>query len=476
MNSIKKNFAYNAFYQILSFVIPLVTTPYISRTLGPAPIGIYSYYYSIGTYFVLFTLLGLNNYGNREIAKARDDNKRLSKTFWNIYAVQVACGIIVNICYMLFCFFFSNNKAVSFAMWLYVASASFDINWFFFGIEKFKLTVTRNTIIKLLTTASIFILIKEPNDILFYCVIIAGGALLSQLFMWPYLFKEVKFVAPTWKELKRHIKPNLALFLTVIAVSLFKIMDKIMLGMMSPAEQVGFYESSERIVQIPTALVTSLGIVMLPRMSNLIARKEGDISDIIRKSIVFAMFISTSLCFGIMGVSKEFVPLFYGSGYDTCIFLYLILLPSGLFYAFANVIRTQYLLPNEMDRPYIISAFLGAGVNIAINAILIPILGAIGAAVGTLFAEMVVCIYQCISASRGVKITDYLKDSLIFIISGTVMFFVIYCIDFPFSPFQSLFIKIIIGVATYILCAFMCMFLLDREVLGITKDLLKIKR
>ena len=476
MNSIKKNFAYNAFYQILSFVIPLITTPYISRVLGPAPIGVYSYYYSIGTYFVLFTLLGLNNYGNREIAKTRDDVERLSTTFWNIYAVQVTCGIIVNICYMFFCFFLSDNKEVSFAMWLYVASAALDINWFFFGIEKFKLTVTRNTIIKVLTTASIFLLIKKPEDILLYCIIIAGGALLSQLFMWPYLFKEVRIVAPTWKESKKHIRPNLALFLTVIAVSLFKIMDKIMLGMMSPAEQVGFYESSERIVQIPTALVTSLGIVMLPRMSNLIAKKEGNVSDIIRKSIVFAMFISTSLCFGIMGVSKEFVPLFYGTGYNTCIYLYLILLPSGLFYAFANVIRTQYLLPNEMDRPYIISAFIGAGVNIAINAILIPILGSIGAAVGTLFAEMVVCIYQCFSVSSGLQIARYLKDSFIFLISGIVMFFGIYFFNFPLSQFQSLFVKIILGAIIYIVCAIVCMRIFNKQVLRITKELLGFMR
>lgn len=449
MNTIKRNFIYNSLYQILIMFIPLITTPYISRVLGAEGVGTYSYAYSIASYFVMFIMLGLNNYGNREIAKSKDDKNKLSINFWNIYFMQFMTGIIMNILYIFYCFTISSDMYVSFSVGAYVLSGILDINWFFFGMEKFKLTVIRNTTIKILTTICIFVFIKSRNDILVYCLIMTLGMLLSQIVLWPYLFKEVNVVKPKWEEIKKHIKPNMFLFLTVIAVSLFKVMDKVMLGLMTTKEQVGFYESSEKIIQIPTALITSLGTVMLPRMSNLVNKKSNEENSLIYKSILFAMFLSSSMCFGIMGVSKEFVPLFYGKGYETCISLYLILLPSCLFLAFANVIRTQYLLPHGIDKPYVISAFIGAGVNIVINILLIPLYGAIGAAIGTLVAEGMVCIYQSYSACKYLEIKKYIEKSIPFLTSGLIMFSILYLINFNYDSIVSISLKIILGILIY---------------------------
>ena len=149
MSSIKKNFLYNSLYQILVMFIPLITMPYISRVLGAQGVGTYSYAYSIANYFVLFIMLGLNNYGNRTIARVRDNEEKLSKTFWSIYALQLFLGIIINIIYVGYSFFISSNIYISLSMFFYVLSATFDINWLFFGLEKFKLTIIRNTTIKI---------------------------------------------------------------------------------------------------------------------------------------------------------------------------------------------------------------------------------------------------------------------------------------------------------------------------------------
>ena len=89
MNSIKKNLLYNSIYQILLFLIPIITAPYISRVLGTRGIGLYSFNNSIAYYFVIFTMLGLNNYGNREVARTRDDKKKLSKSFFSIYGLSL---------------------------------------------------------------------------------------------------------------------------------------------------------------------------------------------------------------------------------------------------------------------------------------------------------------------------------------------------------------------------------------------------
>lgn len=451
MASIKKNFIYNSLYQLLIMFIPLITTPYISRVLGPNGVGTFSYSYSIASYYVLFIMLGLNNYGNRTIAKIRDDSQKLRQTFWSIYFMQLILGIVVNVLYCIYCICFSENIAVSLSIALYVVSASFDINWLFFGLEKFKITVVRNTIIKIATTVAIFLFVKTRDDVIMYCLIMTFGMFISQVVLWPFVLKNIKLYMPKPDEIKTHIKPNLFLFLTVIAVSLFKTMDKIMLGIMTTNKQVGFYESSEKIISLPLAFVTALGTVMLPRMSNLSSKGDYKKSNkILYLSIIFAMFLSSSMCFGIMGVSKEFVPIFYGSGYDICIKLFIILLPSCIFLSFANVIRTQYLLPHQMDNTYVISAFIGAGVNIIINILLIPTQGAIGAAIGTLFAEISVCIYQVYCVKNELPIGKYFRSSIPFVMSGIIMFLIIFNLSLRnVSQISLLFIKIIAGVILY---------------------------
>lgn len=449
MNSIKKNFIYNSLYQILIMFIPLITTPYISRVLGANGIGTYSYAYSIASYFVLFIMLGINNYGNRTIARIRDDNDELSKSFWSIYAMQFFLGIIVNIFYVLYVFKISNDIYVSLSMFFYVLSATFDINWLFFGLEKFKMTVIRNTVIKIVTTICIFLFVKTSNDIIIYCLIMTIGMLFSQIVLWPYVLKNIKLYRPNFCDVKKHIKPNLVLFITVIAVSLFNIMDKIMLGLMTSKIEVGFYDSSQKIIAIPTALITSLGTVMLPRMSNMVEKDEKQSNKLIYISIIFAMFLSTSMCFGIMGVSREFVPVFYGKGYEKCIMLFLILLPTCLFLAFANVIRTQYLLPHQMDRAYVVSAILGATVNVIGNLIMIPKYGSIGASISTLLAEAVVCFYQSNSVKKYQPILFYITKSIPFLVSGITMFICLFIVSLDFSNVISLAIKIIMGACIY---------------------------
>lgn len=450
MTTIKKDFIYNSLYQILTIFIPLFTTPYLSRILGASGIGVYSYYFSIASYFALFILLGLNNYGNREIAKCRDNSEEVSKKFWSIYAMQLSMGVIVCLVYLVYIYVCS-EKIVSAIFGLYVLAECFDINWFCFGTGQFKLIAFRNTIVKVVSTISIFIFVNNTKDVWLYCLIIAGGQIVSCFIIWPKTIKKVKFYKPSPNEVFVHIKPNLILFMTVIAVSLFKIMDKIMLGMFTNSEQVGFYELSEKIIAIPTTLITSLGTVMLPTMSNMIYNNTERSNKIIYLSMIFEAFLVSSLSFGIMGVSREFIPLFYGKGYDTCIYLYLILLPSCLFLGFGNVIRTQYLLPRSMDKVYLTSAFLGAFVNIVLNLCFIPRFGAIGAAIGTLAAEASVCIYQSIMCKNELNLKQLIKKSLVFIVAGFFMFIVIFFVNLSFveSTIYKLILKIILGIIIY---------------------------
>lgn len=441
----KKNFIYNFIYQILILILPLITMPYVSRVLGAEGIGTYSYTYSIAYYFMIIAMLGLNNYGNRKIAKVRDNKEKLSKEFCSIYSFQLVTSIIMVICYYMYIVLFENQyKEIAFIQIIYVISSVFDINWFFFGLEKFKLTITRNIVIRLLSLVLIFIFVKEPNDLWKYTIILAGSTLLSNLVLIPFLKKYVYFTKVTKLEILEHLKPCLIMFLPVIAVSIYNIMDKIMLGIMSSVEEVGYYENSLKIIAVPIAIITALGTVMLPRTSNMISNnQETEVKELIKKTMPFIMFLAFPMFFGLMAVGKDFSIIFFGNEFAKSGVLMQLLAINIIFLSWGNVIRTQYLIPKERDKEYVISAFLGALVNFILNIILIPKYAAIGACIGTIFAELSVVLYQTWVIRKELPIKLYIGSSIKFIIKSIVMFIIITLVG---TQIENSLIRIIIQV------------------------------
>ncbi len=419
--------------------------------MGAEKIGIYSYAYSIASYFGLFILLGLSNYGNRTIAAVRDDKKKLSKTFWSIYLMQILMAIIVIIIYIGYVVLIANNKLMAWIQLIYIISVALDINWFFFGMEQFKLTVSRNTIIKILNVILIFIFVKDKNDLYIYGVIMCLGSLISQIFLWIFLKGFITCAKVEINDILGHIIPNLILFVPVIAISLYTTMSKILLGSLSSMEAVGFYENSNKLTSIPSMAVTSLGTVMLPRMSNLVASgNHKEAMKYIQKSLLVSVFLSCSMAFGISAVCKEFVPLFYGVGYEECINIISLLVLSSVFISWANVIRTQYLIPNKKDKIYIVSVFMGAIVDIILNLILIPKYAALGASIATLFAEFSVCAYQTYQVRKEMPIKKYLKESIPLFMIGIIMYVITSSIPFVINNLITLLIKVIIGGLIYL--------------------------
>lgn len=359
---LKLNIIYSTVYQVLVLIIPLITAPYVSRVLGATNLGIYSYTQAFANYFVLFAMLGVANYGNRSIAQVRDDSKLLSRTFWEIYSFQIFVTIIISIIYLIYCFVaVSQNRIIYLLQFLYVVSAGFDINWFFFGIEKFKLTVTRNIIIKIINAVLIFALVKERSDLSIYTLIMSLGTLVSVVILIPFLMRYVSFEKIEVKNVLKHIKPNLILFIPVIAISLYNIMDKLMLGYLSTADEVAFYSNAEKIAQLPNSIIMAVGNVLMPRMSNLIATGEKEKSSkLFDKSMTFMIVSSVLLAFGMASVSKVFAPWFYGEEFARCGLFILWLCPTIVFKSIAGSVRTQLIIPMERDKVYILSVSVGA--------------------------------------------------------------------------------------------------------------------
>lgn len=477
MSSIKRNFTYNIMYQLLILILPLVTAPYIARVLGADGTGTYAYTYSIANYFILFAMLGLNNYGNRSIAIIREDKEELSNTFWNIYALQFISAALAIVIYILFIFFFlSDYWAVSIYQLIYVGSALFDINWFFFGIEQFKLTVMRNTAIKLLSVGLVFIFVKSAEDLWMYTLICAGGMMMSNLALWPFLRRFIYFKKPKIDIIKTHIIPNLILFIPIVALSFYKIMDKIMLGKMRGMVQVGFYDNSEKIINIPMGIIMALGTVMLPKMSNLAANKDIEQSrKYLEYSLQFIAFFAPALTFGIAGIAPEFASIFYGEEFAACGKIITFLSPIILFISLGNVVRTEYLIPNNKDKIFVISIIIGAIINLTINIFTIPKFGALGAAVATICAEASVAIVQTLAVWKSIPVRMYLNKVTVYAVIGTVMYLAIRIVARMLGKsITTIAVEIIVGSTIYVILSFLCLWILkDHLLAGILTDIKK---
>lgn len=451
----KKNIIYNLIYQILILALPLITVPYVSRILGANGIGTYSYTYSIAYYFILGAMLGINNYGNRVIAKNRDDKEKMSKEFCSIYYFQIITSLVMVIFYLIYVINFDNQyKSIAIIQSIYVISAMFDINWFYFGIEKFKLTIVRNTIIKAGSLIMIYIFVKNANDVWKYALILSSSTLFSNLVLFTFLKKYIVLKKVTFKEIAKHLKPCIILFIPVIAVSIYRIMDKIMLGTLSTIEEVGYYENAEKIIQVPTAIISALGTVMLPRISNMISKKqETEVKLMLKKTMQFVMFLAFAMMFGIIAVSNDFSIIYFGKEFKKSGILMQLLSVTIIFLAWGNVIRTQYLIPKEKDKEYVVSAIIAAIINLVMNCIFIPKWGSIGACIGTITAEFIVAFYQSYAIKQEIELAEYAKNSIGFILKAFFMFIVIIIIGKMFydNLLKKIIIQICVGCIVYII-------------------------
>ncbi len=456
MKTLTKNLIYNIFYQILVILLPLITAPYISRTLGATNVGIYSYSYSIAYYFLLFAMLGISNYGNRTIAITRENKKELSKNFWEIYTIQFIMYILSIFLYIFYTIFIcKSDTIIAWIQIIYVTSGLLDISWLFFGLEKFKITVVRNTIIKILTVTFIFVFVKKPDDLWIYTLIMSLGTFLSQLYLWLNLKGNVTFVKIQFKNLKKHIKPILVLFIPVIAYSIYKVMDKIMLGNLSTYKQVGFYQSSEKIINIPLGIITAIGTVMMPRMSNIISKGDNKkINEYIKYSIKLVTIVGSAITFGIIGTSDILAPVYFGKEFESCSETLTLLALTIFSISWANVTRTQILIPQKKDKIYIISTIVGAFINLTINFIFIPKYGANGACIGTIFAEFTVMFIQVIVVNKDIPIIKYILENIFYIVLGIVMSIIVKLIGNSLGiGVVTLILQVCVGAIFYVVFA-----------------------
>ncbi len=453
MASVKKNYFYAMLYEILVIIVPLITAPYVARVLGVAKLGMYSSAHTIVNYFILFARLGVVNHGGREIAKAKTQEER-NRIFSNVFAIQSIATVVVALVYTAYLFITPKNFLMSAIMFFYMATALIDVTWLFNGVEDFKFTSLRNMFFKLLNTSLIFILVKDEDDLMIYAIILSACYFVNHLTMWFKVFKYVRFVRPQLSIMRANLKPMLVLFIPAIAVSLYKYLDRIMLDIMCGEVELEYYASAAQINSIPLSVITALGTIMMPRISALAESGDNKKSlEYTKNTLLFVACVSSAMAFGMAAIAPNFIPLYYGEEFAPASNVLVALSSTLVFLSWANVIRTQYLIPYKKDKLYIISLFAGAAVNIITNIIFIIFWKSFGAALATILAEFTVCLLQTMFTRKVLNVKESMKQGSGFLIIGAIMYAVIalVCPLIPVNDILMVILQVGIGAAVYIL-------------------------
>ena len=457
--STKKNAAYNVAYRIFSLLLPLVTAPYLSRTVGTDGVGLYTGAWTTSELFCLVAMLGLTDYGVRAITQARDDRKELDKTFSGIWQMQLIVAGITLLFWFGYVFLIAGEeKTIALHLSMMSISCLCSFDWCLMGLDQFKPIALRNTFVKIVAAICVFIFVKNIDDLWIYGFAWSLATLLGNLSCVTSLRGRVSYHRVSMKETMKHLRPCAVLFISVAAVTIYRKMDKEMVFYIAGKDQTGLYEHAEKIIYCLSGFISAIGTVMLTKVTDL--QKKGETERIARnidKSMNLVIGMVTSMAFGLAAVADRFAPLFYGEDFA---YSGTLMIPLGftlIMIGFANVIRTQVVLPQKRDYILVRSVCCGAVVNLIVNACLIPSMASMGAVIGTLAAEMTVPVVQFIFLRKELPYKQYIGYVLGYAVIGGIMLVCVRLVGslLPANNWLNLGIMTFTGVAVFgALCLF----------------------
>ena len=396
--NIRYNFLMNFILTISNFLFPLITFPYVSRVLGPNGMGISSFAMSIISYFVILATLGSATYGIRACSQVGENKDELSKVTHEIIFINLIT-MIISYLFLYFCVHFfdglhENKSSIAIASFMILLNVC-SVEWFYRGIEKYTYITIVSLLFKLIALVSSFIFIQKNSDyfsFILISVISLSGSGIINLFN---IKKYINFKFYNDYNLKKHIKPMLTFFFMSLAISVYTYTDSVLLGLLTNLDEVGFYNVAVRIKGILISIVTSLGVVLLPKLSLYIKKgMMNEFSSLLILSLRFIVALSLPLVIFFIFFAKETILLLSGEQYFNSIPLLQISLVAVIIVGITNILGIQMLVPLGKEKKLFVSVLCGALINVVANFALIPFLSSVGAAISMVLAEFTILLIQ----------------------------------------------------------------------------------
>lgn len=431
MASLKTNVILNYINTITGIIFPVITFPYASRILLPEGIGLVNFQASIISYIVLFTSLGIPLYAVKEIAKYRDNIALRNKVTVEITALSILLSLVGYIAVFIIGKFapqINTHLSLFYILSLNILFTSLGVNWFYQAIEDFKFITIRAVAIRTLAAASLFIFVKDKSDLLIYGAITVGSTVGNNFINFIHLRKYIPI--KTLKSVKlnifKHLKPALHIFVLNLIISIYVQLNTIMLGFMDGDYAVGIYTAGNKIPHILLSLVTSMGVVLLPRCSNLVASgKLEEFKSVCNKAIRLVLILSLPFTTGLILLAEPIISIFCGDAFIEAVPVIYWTAPVILFIGLTNVIGIQILYPLSKENIVIYSTLGGAIVNFILNLLLIPKYSAIGAGISTFAAELAVLTIQIIAGKKYIPVSIFNKTNIKYLIATIFMTLII---------------------------------------------------
>ncbi len=429
--SIGYNYIMNTFIQGSAYILPIVVNPYVSGILGPEGMGKVSFATAIISYFTLIAVLGVPTYGVREVSRAKANKEELSRVVYEILAINVMMGVLTYILFFVYIFVSPQNisyKILLLAMSPSIAFNTIGVDWMYKGLEQFSVMAARNVIVKIVVVIMIFIFINVPEDIYLYGILTICASYGYNI--WNFIGKK-KYVVRQRKgelDVRKHIAPIFIFFSMTVATTIYTNLDMVMLGAMKNDYEAGIYDASAKLKSLMVVAATSLGAVLLPRVTALVSAGKIDEFKRISERALNLIFIFSVAMVAYVEISADvLINIFSGEAFHSSVPVLRILAPTVILIGVTNIIGIQMLIPLGREKMVLISEIGGAVTDLAINMVLIPKHGAIGAALGTLIAEIVVLIIQLYACFDYILLilrrVQYYKILFSGVIAGGITFF-----------------------------------------------------
>ncbi len=425
--SIKNNFLYNIIVNASSVVFPLITAPYISRVLEPEGVGLFNFANTYSGYFALVALLGIPTYGVREVSKLRNDTEEVKNLVSQLMSISALITLIVTLVYMASIFLvgqLTENYIIFLFAGFGIYLAPFRINWFFQGLEEFGFIAKRTLVVRLLSIVGLFLFVHEKNDLILYVILNVFTGVIADIWNFSMLLK--KGISPhfTIKGLKKHLGPLLVLFASAIAISIYTLLDTIMLGFIRDYEDVGYYSTAMHMSKLVLAVITSLSIVVVPRLSNYVKERDyRNINILMGKSCSVISFLSFPTAVGLMCVAPVFVPLFFGSCFEGAVLPLIILSLLIIVIGLNNITGFQILIGLGLDKLYFFSVLAGTFSNFILNLVFIPLWGAEGASFASVIAEGLILLVSAVFVYRKTPVRINSWKEIYKVVLGVSLFY-----------------------------------------------------
>ena len=454
MASLKKNILYNSIRVGSNLVFPLVTFPYVTRIMGPDSLGLYNYVSAIVAYFTLFSCLGFPLYGTREVAQTKDNPQAMQSATNAIFTASAIACLIVYAVYFVSSVILAHNTN---EFWIYtilgfsilLSCISFD--WFYQGIEDFKFITIRSLVIKAISIAGLFLLVKSKEDIIYYAILTIAGTCGNNIWNLIRINKYVH-LRFSFKDCWKHTKGAMMFFLGSIIVSLYTNLNGVMVGALGTMAAVAYFTTGNKIVNLVMTILGAVASSIMPRMSFLL--KNGDevsALELQRKTLNLIYYLAIPMTIGMIVLAHPLIMLFGGVEFKPAVRVMQILAPLIIVIVLSQFLSNQILVPLHLEKYNNYCVLGGAIVNFALNLILIPKLAEVGVAISVLLAESVVTAMFFAFAAKHMKLTikDFIPVKCI--LSAAIMGVLIFCLYDEKLPIIWMFVFALVGAIVYML-------------------------